>query len=79
MTCFVIWQPRNKSLFKANEEKDSGGTRQRLRYVSRLGVPGRSIVFKTRSRAERDHWVMSIGMEIDRLQAGEDIRIVDKK
>lgn len=79
MTCFVIWQPRNKSLFKAREEKEAGKTRQRLRYVSRLGVPGRSIVFKTRSRAERDRWVMSIGMEIDRLQAGEEIRVVDEK
>ena len=79
MTCFVIWQPQTKSFFKASEEQDSGKTRQRLRYVSRLGVPGRSIVFKTRSRAERDHWVMSIGIEIDRLQGGDDIRVVDKK
>ena len=78
MTTFVIWQPQSKSFFKANEQQDSGKTRQRLRYVSRLGRPGRSIVFKTRSRAERDHWVMNIGMEIDRLQGGEDIRVVDK-
>lgn len=104
MTCFVIWQPRNKSWFRALEEKQEDGaardppgptdtdpnsrgklmgngigkgrTRQRLRYVSRLGVPGRSIVFKTRSRTERDHWVLSIGREIERLQAGEDIRVV---
>lgn len=79
MTCFVIWQPQNTSLFKASKEQESGWKRQRLRYVSRLGVPGRTIVFKARSRAERDHWVMSIGMEIDRSQAGEDIRVVDKK
>ncbi len=78
MTTFVIWQPQSKSLFKANEEQESGKTRQRLRYVSRLGRPGRSIVFKTRSRAERDHWVMSIGMEVDRFQGGQDIRVVDK-
>lgn len=78
MTTFVIWQPQSRSLFKANEQQDSGKTRQRLRYVSRLGMPGRSIVFKARSRAERDHWVMNIGMEIDRLQTGEDIRVVDK-
>ena len=78
MTCFVIWQPRNKSWFKANEEETSDGkTKQKLRHVSRLGATGRSIVFITRSRAERDHWVMSIGMEIERLQAGEDIRVVD--
>lgn len=78
MTCFVIWQPRTKSWFKPSEDQESGGTRQKLRHVSRLGVSGRSIVFKTRSRAERDHWVMSIGMEIDRFQSGEVIRVVDK-
>ena len=76
MTTFVIWQPQSKSLFKSNEQQESGKTRQRLRYVSSLGRPGRSIVFKARSRAERDHWVISIGMEIDRLQGGEDIRVV---
>ena len=79
MTCFVIWQPRTKAFFKATEEQDSGKTRQRLRYVSKLGVQGRSIVFKARSRAERDHWVMSIGLEIDRAQGLEDIRVVDQK
>ena len=79
MTCFVIWQARKRSFFKAREDQGEGKTRQRLRYVSQLGVPGRSVVFKTRSRAERDHWVMSIGMEIERLQQGEDIRVVPKK
>ena len=78
MTTFVIWQPQSRSLFKTDEQQESGRTKQRLRYVSRLGTPGRSIVFKTRSRAERDHWVMSIGMEIDRLQVGDHIRVVDK-
>lgn len=82
MTCFVIWQPRNKSWFRASGDDgngEAGKTKRRLRYVSQLGAPGRSIVFKTRSRAERDHWVMSIGMEIERLQGGEDIRVVDQK
>lgn len=79
MTCFVIWQARKRSLFKALEDLGEDKTRQRLRYVSQLGVPGRSIVFKTRSRAERDHWVMNIGMEIERLQQGEEIRVVPKK
>ena len=79
MTCFVIWQARRRSFFKAREDQGEGKTRQRLRYVSQLGVPGRSIVFKTRSRAERDHWVLSVGMEIDRLQQGEEIRVVPQK
>ncbi|KAL8727688.1 MAG: hypothetical protein Q9181_005613 [Wetmoreana brouardii] len=77
MTCFVIWQVTKRSFFKANDEIE-GGTGQRLRYVSRLGVPGRSMVFKARSRAERDHWVMSVGMEIERLQQGEEVRVVEK-
>jgi len=76
MTCFVIWQPQTKSFFRMSEEQDSGKSSHRLRYVSKLGVKGRSIVFKARSRAERDHWVMSIGMEIDRLQGVQDIRVV---
>lgn len=80
MTSFVIWQPRNKSWFKASGDDDGKGrARSKFRYVSALGVPGRSIVFKARSRAERDHWVMSVGMEIDRLQGGEEVRVVDKK
>ncbi|KAI4238062.1 MAG: hypothetical protein LQ349_001377 [Xanthoria aureola] len=77
MTCFVIWQATRKSFFKSNEGTAGAGARQRLRYVSRLGVPGRSMVFKARSRAERDHWVMSVGMEIERLQQGEEVRLVD--
>jgi len=70
-----------KSFFMANTDSDKGEgkTRNRLRYVSRLGVPGRSVVFKARSRAERDHWVMNIGMEIERLQQAEEIRVVSKK
>ena len=76
MTCFVIWHGKKRSLFRANDAAGTGKMTQRLRYVSTLGVPGRSIVFKARSRAERDHWVMSIGLEIERVQAVEDIRVV---
>ena len=79
MTTFVIWQPRKRNFFRALEQ--GAGTQEkvkaRLRYVSQLGVPGRSIVFKTRSRAGRDHWVMSIATELERLQRREDLRIVD--
>jgi hypothetical protein len=74
MTCFVVWHGLRKSLFRAvvGEKEGGGGTRQKLRQVSRLGTPGRSIVFMCRSRAERDHWVMSVGTEIDRLQQQHD-------
>ncbi|KAF1811605.1 hypothetical protein P152DRAFT_508126 [Eremomyces bilateralis CBS 781.70] len=49
--------------------------RSRLKRVSQLGVTGRNEVFRTRSRAERDRWVLAIGMEIERQQGVEDVRI----
>lgn len=73
-TCFVIWHGLRKSYFRSPEAEKA--KRGRYRQVSTLGVPGRSIVFKTRSRAERDRWVLSIEAEIDRLQQGEDVRVV---
>ena len=76
MTCFVIWQGQRRSLFRGHAEE---GKRLNMKLVSRLGVPGRGIVFKTRSRAERDHWVMSIGMEIERAQVGGEIRVTEQK
>lgn len=84
MTCFVVWHAQRKSIFRSPGEFDSDGgakegKRQKLKRVSQLGVPGRSVVFKARSRAERDHWVMAIGMEIERLSRAEDVRIVDGK
>jgi hypothetical protein len=76
--CFVIWRPLRKSLFQALEVKEGGRTSKMLRQVSMLGVPGRSVVFKARSRVEKDRWVLSIESEIDRLQEerGEDVRVV---
>jgi len=76
--CFSIWHPLRKSLFRASEAKDDGRTSNMLRRVSALGVTGRTVVFKARSRTERDRWVLSIEAEIDRLQEEkrEDIRVV---
>lgn len=54
--------------------------KQRIKKVSQLGTKGRSIVFRARSRAERDHWVMGITTEIEKLQSedGEgEVRLVD--
>jgi hypothetical protein len=58
------------------------GVKTKLTKVSKLGATGRSVVFKARSRAERDHWVMGIQVEIERLVAleqarGDEVRIVD--
>ncbi|KAL3466216.1 Pleckstrin homology domain-containing protein [Aspergillus heterothallicus] len=74
---FVIWQPLRKNLFRARELGEKGQTRQTLKQVSKLGTHGRTIVFKARSRVEKDRWVLSIASEIDRLQDGkpEDIRL----
>lgn len=55
----------------------------KLTRVSQLGAKGRSVVFKARSRAERDHWVLAIQVEIERMQAlqeeekGDEVRIVE--
>ncbi|KAH1443519.1 hypothetical protein KXV81_009358 [Aspergillus fumigatus] len=75
---FVVWQPLRKNYFRAEELSKKGKTKQKLRQVSTLGVPGRTVVFKARSRIERDRWVMSISSEIDRLQEErpEDMRLI---
>ncbi|KAJ5749306.1 uncharacterized protein N7511_011002 [Penicillium nucicola] len=75
---FVIWQPLKKSYFRAQETGVQGKAKRSIRHVSTLGKHGRTIVFKARSRVEKDRWVMSISSEIDRLQEEkhEDIRLV---
>lgn len=77
---FVIWQPTQKTYFRAQEHTLQGTAKRSLRHVSTLGKHGRTIVFKARSRVEKDRWVMSISSEIDRLQEEkhEDIRIVSQ-
>ncbi|KAK8187844.1 Pleckstrin homology domain-containing protein [Phyllosticta capitalensis] len=75
----------NSSSSSPKQKSGTGGGRFKL--VSQLGVPGSAVVFKARSRAERDHWVLAIQTEIDRLVelreretdgrgAGEEVRIV---
>lgn len=75
---FVVWQPLKKSYFRAEEADAQGQAHRSLRHVSTLGKHGRTIVFKARSRVEKDRWVLSISSEIDRLQEEqhEDIRLV---
>lgn len=52
-----------------DDGNNSGSKRNKFTRVSQLGVTGRSVVFKARSRAERDHWVLGISNEIERLVA----------
>ncbi|KAK2882409.1 hypothetical protein FQN49_000392 [Arthroderma sp. PD_2] len=75
-TTFVIWNNTRKVFFRGEEETEGKVKRRKWRHVSRLGSSGRPIVFKARSRAERDLWVLAIETEIDRLQQQEDMRIV---
>ncbi|KAF2265866.1 meiotically up-regulated gene 56 protein [Lojkania enalia] len=83
MTTFVVWHGKSKSWFRAEEGAGGGerhaksGKRTRLKRVAKLGSKGRSLVFRARSRAERDHWVLAIQNEIERVQgeAREDFRI----
>jgi hypothetical protein len=93
MTTFVIWHSKSKSWFRSSQNRDdvkdsqklaerdaSGSKRGKFMRVSQLGATGRSVVFKARSRAERDHWVLGIGNEIERLVArgagdGQEVRL----
>lgn len=83
MTTFVIWHGKAKSWFRAEEGAGGAGEQQRkegkrtkLKRVAKLGSKGRSVVFRARSRAERDHWVLAIQNEIERVQGREsDFRI----
>lgn len=75
MTTFVIWHGKAKSWFRAEEGAGGGeqsrkeGKRMKLKRVAKLGSKGRSVVFRARSRAERDHWVLAIQNEIERVQS----------
>ncbi|KAF1936921.1 meiotically up-regulated gene 56 protein [Clathrospora elynae] len=74
MTTFVIWHGKSKSWFRAEEgagggeQKRNEGKTTKLKRVAKLGSKGRSVVFRARSRAERDHWVLAIQNEIERVQ-----------
>ncbi|GAB7359162.1 hypothetical protein MBLNU230_g5229t1 [Neophaeotheca triangularis] len=77
-TTFVVWQAKTKSWFRGGGKGDEGrgggeggvgdaGKGGGLKRVGKLGAKGRSLVFKARSRAERDHWVLALQVEIERL------------
>ncbi|OCK77621.1 hypothetical protein K432DRAFT_427866 [Lepidopterella palustris CBS 459.81] len=86
MTTFVVWHGKQKSWFRSEIEGISEGRgevaanerkRSKIKRVTKLGATGRSAVFRARSRAERDHWVLGIQNEIERIHGGigEDFRI----
>ena len=68
MTCFVLWRNTRRGWFRSQQNNDKGdGKTSKIKRVAQLGVPGKGMVFKCRSRAERDHWVLSISAEIERV------------
>ena len=79
MTTFVVWHGRRRGWFKSSQAETEGQrNRTKLKHLHQLGAEGRSVIFKTRSRAERDRWVLAISMEIERLSQGDEVRIVDQ-
>lgn len=77
---------RKKAERSGGAGDSGGGGKKRAKFtrVSQLGATGRSVVFKARSRAERDHWVLGINNEIERLVAkgagdGEEVRLVKEE
>ncbi|KAF3904820.1 hypothetical protein ABW20_dc0104806 [Dactylellina cionopaga] len=70
MTCFVVWHGPKRTSIKS---KDDDTKRARVKRVTALGSAGKSMVFKARSRQERDLWVMAIGVEIERLHTTDEI------
>jgi hypothetical protein len=86
MTTFVVWHGQKKGWFRSESEGDPSGEvgvnegkRTKIKRVGKLGTTGRSIVFRARSRAERDHWVLAIQSEIERCIGDEDFRITEKE
>lgn len=66
--CFVIWQARKRAALTGVDRQDA--TVPGKAKVSRLGVEGRSHVYMTRSRQERDLWVQALNLEIERTCGG---------
>ena len=77
MTCFVVWHGRRSSWFQGLGAEEPGNGRRRYKKVKSLGKEGQSVVFKARSRAERDRWVLAVSMEIERLVQGSSGENVD--
>jgi len=75
MTCFVLWKPSAKSWFR----KPIEGSTSRFRRVSALGKKGNRMVFRARSRAERDRWVAALTNELERSVSQDEVRIVERK
>lgn len=63
--CFVIWSGRRRMAVRGVDKADSSKDNS----VSRLGVPGHSMIYMARCRQERDRWVQVLNNEIERSSA----------
>lgn len=57
-------QKKNKKKKRKHKKRE---TPSLPNWMTALGVRGRAVVFRARSRVERDSWVLSLQTEIDRL------------
>lgn len=67
--CFVLWFGKKTQLA---QDADKG-----VKFVNKLGVHGTPMTFLTRSRQERDLWVLALNNEIERVvdTATQDINL----
>lgn len=52
---------------KKKRQHKTGDAASLPKFMTALGVSGRAVVFRARSRVDRDSWVLSLQTEIDRL------------
>ncbi|KAH3687287.1 hypothetical protein WICPIJ_001710 [Wickerhamomyces pijperi] len=64
----VEYDENNNEVLRSNMDKDSSKNPGLFKMVGRLGVTGKSMVFKCRSRQERDLWVKDLMTELDRFE-----------
>jgi hypothetical protein len=76
--CFTLWFGKKRAIAgKSSKTKYPAGEGTNpglVRMVSRLGVTGKSMVFMCRSRQERDLWLTSLYIELERFgKANKDL------
>lgn len=75
LLCFTLWfgKKRNLTQYEKNLPADMEIAKQNqnnpslLSMIRTLGVTGKSIIFTTKSRQERDHWISCILEDMDRF------------
>lgn len=64
----VEYDESNREIIGSSRDKNSNKNPGLFHMVGRLGVTGKSMVFKCRSRQERDLWVGDLLIELDRFE-----------